>query len=174
MCVITDRETAIINTFEERLWNCKILICWKHIIYNKTYHFGWASTVEVDKAQVYVYILHKFNNNELCNPRYIWTTVQWNENSAFISYFEDILYNTIVKTSGRWLLEPFAIYNAWPILVTNNVAENRNAKLKRLSMGKSISMKLFYSLAICKELTRQIKAFCGESELIDLLQSQLT
>ena len=35
--VITDRETGIINAFEQQLENCNLLICWNHILNDITF-----------------------------------------------------------------------------------------------------------------------------------------
>ena len=56
---------------------------------------------------------------------------------AVVEYFEKSIKPTILTCSGRWLIEPFGIYNPYSG-VTNNCIESINAVLKRVLKWKEV------------------------------------
>ena len=72
----------------------------------------------------------------------------------------------ISEHAGRWVLEKRDLYNSYSG-VTNNGAENINAKLKRLVDYREReidSIVLYLNYLQRNDLSELLRAFCGESE----------
>ena len=166
VCVITDRETGIVNAFEKCLESSQILICWNHILRDLKIWLNSHGGSSADK-QVYgkhVKTLLHYGSAALFQEKYAELKVLWSE--AMVTYFEQNLYETMQNYSGRWVLEKYNNYNPYSG-ITNNCAESINAKLKRLVEYKekeidSIVLYLYYLQS--NDLSDLIGGFCGESE----------
>ena len=163
---MTDRELGILQAFGKKLENCKILICWNHILNDIKFwlskHGGKQSDKRVYDAQIRQ-LMHCETIQEF-ESSYQRIKKEWSE--PFLTYFEENIYETISEYAGRWVLEPLSMYCSYSG-VTNNVAESLNAKLKRLIEYKEKAIDdivLYLNYLHGNYQCDLIRAFFGKSE----------
>lgn len=164
--IIMDREQGILNAFENCLPNSKILVCWNHIFSDIKFwvnkHGGTSDNKKVYDMHVRD-LLHS-QSRQIFDTKYHELKQSWSE--AFLNYFNDNIYDTIIQYSGRWILEDSKLYNPYSG-ITNNVVESLNSKLKKLIDYKEKAIDeivMYLNHLQGNDLCKIIRGFCGESE----------
>ncbi|XP_060607618.1 uncharacterized protein LOC132759787 [Ruditapes philippinarum] len=164
--IIMDREQGILNAFEKCLPNSKILVCWNHIFSDIKFWVNKHGGTSDDKKvyDMHVQDLLHSQSRQIFDTKYHELKQSWSE--AFLTYFDDNIYNTIIQYSGRWILEENKLYNPYSG-ITNNVVESLNSKLKRLIEYKEKAIDeivMYLNYLQGNDLCEIIRGFCGESE----------
>ena len=133
--IITDREQGISNAIKIVLPNSPIFYCWNHI---KQDIIRWLQRHKISRSQMQIYLSHieqimmSTSEDEFLENITKLSAV-WSD--TFLGYFTKYIQKDIQNHAGRWLIEPFNLYNPYSG-ITNNAAESMNAVIKRLIKWK--------------------------------------
>ena len=137
--VITDREKAITNAFQEEWPWARQVFCWNHFLSDIKYwlkkHDGKTGDCQAYRKHVKELLMCE-TQNEYHDVRDR-LKIQWSQ--AFLDYFLLELEPAILSSTGRWVLERLNLYTS-DSGITTNASESFNAVIKRVVDRKEVAL----------------------------------
>ena len=160
--LVTDGEENIIRAINKCLPHVKSLRCWNHLLSSARY---WLKKHGATTGECSVYtqdikqLLMSTSEEEY---RKLFSILSGRWSQPFCDYYHSSIEHEVVSTSGRWIIEPYGIFNGYSG-VTTNQSEGFNTLMKQITMRKeksadSLSLALYFLQCFLQE--RSTKGAC--------------
>ena len=119
--LVTDGEENIIRAINKCLPHVKSLKCWNHLLSSARY---WLKKHGATTGECSVYtqdikqLLMSTSEEEY---RKLFSTLSGRWSQPFCDYYHSSIEHEVVSTSGRWIIEPYGIFNGYSGVTTNQV-----------------------------------------------------
>ena len=129
---IVDREFGLSSAIKTVLPNCPVFHCWNHLQRDFRHHLLTKLAAPMPDVQIYMQHLDEILHCD-SEAQFLETSdnliANWSE-PAF-DYFNSFVKPDILTYSGKWLIQPYNIFDPYSG-ITTNMSEGMNTVIKRL------------------------------------------